>query len=659
MNASPLSAALLASALFVPALSFANGMTPSRIEPCPIMQSADQALPLPDDCLPPPPPPPPVPAKPKAIWYTPFSESSKVKVQWRSSSYATYYKLNRIINGSTATVYSGSQTKWTGNVGSEGEYRFTVSACNSSGCSSAASQTDVTVSYGPRGNTTQALANGKFDELMTTQGFVAQIGMGYDRLRQELVGDICLNTTTANVQTINNRSKTFNLSLSKTREEYFRSLNLEENLSVGGAYSSFSGSFSGKKSLAATAKRVEDTHILTASFVDRHSTTQMTNGATLPFDSTYMGWLVGGLPGHFRNSCGDAYVSSYDTGREATLTFQMQSDDFSSSEVRTRTAEMKVAIGNYVSGGYQQTKREEINNSYSKYGVQVYLLSTGSGAEVASVITLDAALDYLRRFEQEPSNQLVVYNYGTTDYLRPSSVPVSAWPDYKPKRNILERWYRFDNQVSFRCTAFELPDSSGPEVDKFLLMNDYATSVAGAVSNPHVVCRNTKRALQLQIQNCEDTDKWGSCIQPDSASCPVSGSSLSCLNYAKQLPLWINNDATLSLDRELGSGLTDKCETESGNICLTNSALSIVDLRPRFIDCAGKGGCPAERDGVTVETTELHRASSASNSINASSKCLTASAKVCRPGWWKSGARIHQKQTLHGLQMLSSREYSF
>ena len=89
------------------------------------------------------------------------------------------------------------------------------------------------------------------------------------------------------MQTLNNRAKNFNLSLSKSREEYFRSLNMEENLSVGGAYAAFTGSFSGKKSLAYTAKRIEDSHILTASFIDRYTTTQISNGATLPFGPTY------------------------------------------------------------------------------------------------------------------------------------------------------------------------------------------------------------------------------------------------------------------------------------------------------------------------------------------------------------------------------------
>ena len=618
---------------------------------------------LPDDCEPPPPPPPPPPVSPRAVWYTPFSESSNVRVQWRSVPDASYYRLNRIINGVSTAVYTGSQTYRDVAIGSEGQYQFSVSACNSSGCSSATSQSNVEISFGPRGDgaTQGRVQKGDGTEkgdATAMLGFVAQIGMGYDRLRQELVGEVCLDTGTANVQTLDNRSKTFNLSLSKTREELFRSLNLTENLSVGAAYSSFTGSFTGKKSLAYTSKRVEDTHILTASFIDRYTTTQVTNGATLPFGGTYQGWLLGGQSAHFRNTCGDAYVSNYDTGREVTLTFQMTSDDFSSSEVRSRTADLKIAIGSYVSGGYSQEKRTEIDTTYSKYGVQVYVVSTGSGAEVASLLTLDAGLDYLRRFEQEPSTQLVVFNYGTTDYLRPTSVPVSAWPDYKPVRNTLDRWYRFDNQVAFRCHAFDLPNSSGSEVDKYLLMNQYVTSVAGATANPHVVCRNTKRTLQLNIQNCEDTNKWGQCIQPDSQTCAVSGSSLSCLNYAMQLPAWINNDATLTLNRELGSGLTDKCETESSSVCLGSASVSIVDLRPREIDCSG-GGCPAEKDGITVETLSMHRASNATNSINSSTKCLSASARICRPGWWTSGARIRQNQTLHGLQMLPAREYSF
>lgn len=657
MKLAYLTSALVVSALYLPSPVQGAQDSPNRIEPCPIEALSVTRMALPPDCgEPPPPPPPPVPAKPKAIWYTPFSESNQVKVNWQASSYATYYQLKRVLNGSTTTVYSGSQRTWTGAVPSEGNYSFTVSACNTSGCSSTATQSPAKVSYGPRAGSNGLLAQG---DLLSMQGFVPQIGMGYDRLRQELVGTTCLNTSSAQTQTLNNRSKTFNLSLSRSREELFQSLNLDSNLSVSASYSSYSGSYSGKKSLASTSKRVEETHMLTASLIDRFTTTQINNGPTLPFDATYQGWLAQGLSADFRNNCGDAYVASFDTGREATLTFQMTSDDYSSSEIKTKTSDLKIAIGDYVSAGYSQTKRTEINTNYSKYSVQVYLYSAGSSSDVATVITLDAALDYLRRFEQDPPTNLVPYNYTSIDYVRPSSVPVNLWPDYKPKKNLLTRWYRFDNQVAYRCHAFELPPTSGPEADKFWLMNTYVTSVAGSTSEPHKVCHDTKRTLQENIQNCEDTSKWGSCIAPDSSSCPVSGSSLSCLNFAKQLPVWVENDAELSLDRDLGGGLSSKCETESATVCLADSATSIVDLRPRFIDCSGQGGCPAEKDGITVSTTQLHRAGKPTNSINTGSKCLAASAEICRPGWWTSGAHIHQKQKLHGLRMLGSREYSF
>jgi len=658
MKLAYLTSALVVSALYLPSPAKAAQDSPNLIEPCPIEALSGTRMALPPDCggPPPPPPPPPVPAKPKVIWYTPFSESNQVKVNWQGSSYATYYQLKRVLNGSATTVYSGSQLYWTGAVPSEGDYSFTVSACNSSGCSSTATQSPAKVSYGPRVPSNGLLAQG---DLFSTQGFVPQIGMGYDRLRQELVGTTCLNTSNAQTQTLNNRSKTFNLSLSKSREELFQSLNLDSNLSVSASYSSYSGSYTGKKSLASTSKRVEETHILTASLIDRFTTTQLSNGPTLAFDTTYQGFLVQGLSAHFRNSCGDAYVASFDTGREATLTFQMTSDDYSSSEIKTKTSDLKIAIGSYVSAGYSQTKRTEINDSYSKYSVQVYLYSAGSASDVATVISLDEALDYLRRFEQDPPGTLVPYNYTSIDYIRPTSVPVNLWPDYKPKQNLLKRWYRFDTQVSYRCHAFELPSTSGPEVDKFWLMNSYVTSVAGSTAEPHKVCHDTKRTLQENIQNCEDTGKWNACIAPDSPSCPVSGSSLSCLNYAKQLPVWVENDAELSLDRELGSGLFKKCETESATVCLARSSVSIVDLRPSFVDCFGQGGCPAERNAVTVSTTQLHRVGSPSNSVNTGSKCLAASAEICRPGTWQSGAHLHQKQKLHGLEMLSSREYSF
>ena len=652
-------AVMLATALFLPLNARAGNIETAVIEPCPIEQVSLQVLP--DDCEPPPPPPPPSPpAKPSALWYTPFSESTTVRVHWRPVSNATYYRLNRISGGVSSQVYSGSATVRDVAVTGEGNYQFTVSACNSGGCSSTTSQAAMAVSYGPRADG-QAPITGKAGAI-TMQEFVPQIGMGFDRLRQELVGEICLDMSTASVQTLNNRAKNFNLSLSKSREEYFRSLNMEENLSVGGAYAAFTGSFSGKKSLAYTAKRIEDSHILTASFIDRYTTTQISNGATLPFGPTYKGWLLSGLPGHFRNTCGDAFVSSYDTGREVTLTFQMTSDDFSSSEIRTKTSEMKIAIGSYVSGGYSSSSKSQIETSYSKYNVQVYVYSTGSGATVATLLTLGEGLDYLRRFEQEPTTDLVAFNHGSTDYVRPVDVAVGQWPDYKPKRNSLLRWYRFDDQVGYRCMPFDLPISGGtPDttlVDNAVRMNSFVTSVAGATAEPHKVCHATKLAIQSRIQACEDTNKWGECIEPDSPVCAVPGSSLSCLEHAKQLPVWVGNDATLRLYRELGTGLVRDCADANANICLASPTLSIVDLRPKAIDCSGSG-CPSEESAVTTETVTLRRAENASNTVNTTSKCLSAYARICRPGMWGGTAKIDQYQTLHGLQMMPSREYSF
>ncbi len=659
MNPLPLTASLLAAALFLPMESHAAQTQPALIDPCPIEMVGAQ-LPECEPSPPPPPPPPPPPAAPKAVWYTPFSESATVKVRWSPVSGASYYRLNRIASGVTTQVYSGSATTRDVYVGGEGRFQFSVSACNSSGCSGTVSHAPMQVSFGPRGEGA-APQSAKGDGALTMNPpLVPVIGRGYDRLRQDLVPEICLDMTSASVQTLANRAKAFNLSLSKTREEYFRSLNMEENLSVGAKYSSFSGSFSGKKSLASTARRVEDTHILTASFIDRYSTTTITNGATLPFGSTYKGWLLGGLKAHFRNTCGDSYVSSYDTGREVTLTFQMTNEDYTTSETRTKTAEMKIALGNYVSGGYSSTTKTQIETSYSKYGVQVYVYSEGSGASVASVLTLTQALDYLRRFEQEPSVDLISFNFSASDYLRPADVALSLWPDYKSVRTALSRWYKFDNQVGFRCVPFDLPDGTDPAdvplINNALNMNGYARTVSSA--EPRLACAYMKTALQENIQYCEDTNKWGQCVQPDSTTCPVAGSSLSCLEHAKTIPLWVDNDSTLTLSRELGSGLFRDCADASGTACLASPSISIVDLRPKFVDCTGDG-CPTEKDGVTVETVERHRAENASNSVNASTKCLSASVRVCRPGAWTSGARIRQYQTLHGLQMLPTRDYSF
>jgi len=79
----------------------------------------------------------PVPGTPGSINYPPSSSTGIFTVSWSGVSGATSYELARSSNGGStwSTIFTGSSTS-RGQSLSDGNYRYRVRACNSSGCSS-------------------------------------------------------------------------------------------------------------------------------------------------------------------------------------------------------------------------------------------------------------------------------------------------------------------------------------------------------------------------------------------------------------------------------------------------------------------------------------------------------------------------------------------
>jgi len=603
--------------------------------------------------------PPPPPNRPLYMTYTPYTESSSMVVSWTPdyNGYgATYYELQRYENGIWNTLYTDYNTAATLGISGAGAYTYRVRACNDGGCSDFLTDNEMRASKGPArsdvGSQTISQA------MMSTMGYEppATLGVGFDNLREEMTANTCLDMSTATNTSTPARTKEFHLDIAHSREELSTLLSLTQNLSVTAKYGKLSGNYSGKKELLSTSSRVDQTYMVVASLRDQFSVESINNPSLVPIAGVQADLLRTGQSAKFRNRCGDGYVYSIAHGRQYYLTFQLNSFDHSQDDVRTQTQNLKLDIGGFVSASYDSTQKTQITQKYSGYNVKVYLLSYGSSVAASSVVnlmTLDQALQFMKDFEAEPvTNGSYPIDYKTADYEVPSGV--TSYPDYHPYRNVLQRWYSFDQQIGDRCELFD--ESLYPDTAWQLSAAATATGATSGLSLRDA-CFYMKRAVQENINNCEDTSKWSQCIAPDSSACIVPQVGAVCLAYANRFPYWAPAPVSLTLDGHLDSGFSRQSLTVTNNACLPST--SIRDNRGTgSVDCAGTSGCPGLTPGVAVTNSFLFRADYGWNSWNDSSKCLHSEVTITRPNWWGGSAKAYQVQTVNGLSP-QSRSYLF
>jgi hypothetical protein len=616
----------------------APGVDPMIIDPCD---------------PPPPPPPPPPPATPGFLTYTPFSEISVLRVRWGGQYDATSYALDLMTNGVWTRVFTGLATSVDLPLPGNGVYRLRVAACNDNGCSAYRVDEEMRMSFGPDRQTGDA-GSAPFSATMAasaslpglnllatdsgTHELLPVLGAAYDGLRQELTANRCLDMTGAEIVSQPARLKDYLFTQVRTRDELATSLNLSQSLSVSAKYGKFGGSYSGKKTLLSESTRVEETSMLVASLKDQLRVETLLNHSLRPLDPIFVNMLNGGDTARFRNICGDRYVYSIAYGRQVYLTFQLRSFKYSKDEIRTQTTNLKIDIGTWASMNFDSTKKDEIHAKYEKYEVQVRAISYGSAAVVSSVVDFATGLQYLQDFEKEAPGNEYPFSQLDSDYVPPAGSP---FPDYRPIQQALQRWYSFDQQIGTRCEIFD--ENNYPD-DAFAFDTNGAALANGL--SLRTACFRMKRAVQENIQNCEDTAKWGRCIEPDAPGCTVPNETDSCVSYANKFPRW---DVALASVRLAGyGGYFGSAKTYRGDSCF--SLPTMLDLRVAGVDCAGLGGCPAVRKGVNVTTVKLQRASNGWNSWNPTNRCLHAEVTVSGGGLIGTGAYADITHTANGMQ---------
>lgn len=596
------------------------------------------------------PPPPPPPAAPLGLTYTPFTEDGSVQVRWPAVADATWYEVQRFDGASWGPVSSGSATSATVSLPGTGNFRFRVRACNDGGCS--AFTEDHTLYARPR-------ADGRVMGLASTSGATLAanssveinplLGFGFDRLRQEVRQDTCVDLTNAQRTTVAGPRKSHSVSIAKTRSTFAQELGLTSSLGISVKFGDFSASYGKKQTLVSKTSSIEETHVLVARLRDEVSQDLLLNPSTYPLTPYWKDQLAAGRSETFRNACGDAFVTALVRGKEVFVTFQLKNQEYTKEELQTKTSELKASLDDWMSTGWSDEKKNSINQTFSSYRVEVAVVSTGSTVAVTSVgLTLTDALDLMRRVEAEDVTNPFTFDFVATDYVPPSDLPAGAVADYRPVYTTLEQLARFDAETSRRCELFD--------GDLYPDLSFEFTRMAGVLfptMQPRNDCIHLRATLSTLMQACQTFSRWGECVSPRSSACTVLEDGNTCLAVGERLPVWLETNNFLNLYGYLDTGWSSERKWVTNRTCFTTRALP--DLRVKKNYCLSAADCPSERPGVSVLTRSARRVSYSLNRWETTDmQCLYAEAKIERPAYYGGTAIINQDHRIYGLYPYSA-----
>jgi hypothetical protein len=602
------------------------------------------------DCNPPPPDP---PAGPASLTFTPFSEQASVRLAWTVDRDATWYDVERFDGNAWTWVYSGSATTLRIPIPWAGEFQFHVRSCNGGGCSGFVSGLPTRVSLGPvrptNGSAVMTFApqltpaSVDYSDGSSTDYEVSPvIGWGFDILRQDLTQNTCVDMTSATVLDVPGLGKDFHIDVAHTRSELATELGFTSNTGISAKFGNFSAGYNRKKEMISKTKRVEDTTAIVAHLRYELSQRNLADPSLRTLLPSRVSQIQSGGAAAFRRDCGDALVSSIAMGREVDIVIQLVNVEYGSDVLRSQTTALNAELNSY-KANYDSTTRQHIIDTYTKYSMVATVVSVGSTSVVSgSTSDLAEVLRYIQAVEGEPATNSAAIGYKTSDYSVPAGQ--SGYPDYHAAQSVLRRWAAFDAQIAERCTFFD-HDLLGMDMARQFSIN--AATVWRAVPDLDTTCFQMRRAISDNVQNCQDTEKWGQCIAPDSAACIVPMNGSMCVMVSNQIPFWSSIAQTLPLRGHLDSGYREESIWVSEHTCFTGPTM--LDLRVGSVDCAGISGCPAVRQGVAVKSPELHRTSGGTNSWDSQAYCLNAGVTLTRPHFYQAGADVNQDETAFGL----------
>lgn len=617
----------------------------------------------------------PIPVEPgsvKDIFIKYQQNSDNVTLNWPSTykgdgTNFRYEVYEEPQGGSLRRIYYGTGLSTSYSAGSDKTLRYAVKACSSAGCSDLEYSEYIIVDpvYDDGGLTSKSLqqvntevkASSGLHKTSQPNTAAALLGKGFEALKGEYLSSGCWVASGTNTidssEYINEQS--FSFSQVDTYESLARSLDLKREVGLNLSFSGFSIGGSHNQEVFSKTEKVTETSVIVAAFTDKQYKHNAKQASVLQMQNDKVSYLENGHKKPFRTACGDKYVDSVTTGRNMYFTIRMKKESETSSELKTKTLQLKASLESYgADGNYDSTERNEINSEYQSYSFEIF--GTQAGADEASnllILTdIDQFMTALANFATSSDESMK--NIATTerDYPLPDSMlgqpHFDVFADYTVYRDKLAVWSHLDEQLLQRCWMY---DSNNIETETVM---DFQEALDTAAYNNNEseqnLCGAVKTMVTQKINYCLNQGNWAQCYQPLESGCIDSINGTQCMVRPDRITYKSPVKVEKRLDVARGGCAIGKCyESKRIEACFTNQ-----DAVPDFSrdDVISDSYIPTPVKGLVTVVDKAWNVDRVTNSVfkNASGNyCLSSDAKIYGQGGWGSGGRYESNNVMWGF----------
>ncbi|PNQ53815.1 hypothetical protein C1141_19220, partial [Vibrio agarivorans] len=355
---------------------------------------------------------------------------------------------------------------------------------------------------------------------------------------------------------------------SKSEVEEFFSTSL--SLNAEGRYGSFSASSQFKRDMLNSFQNLEQNN--TVAFVIQDKTYTLINDAWPTIDPRALALLQANTnisKTNFRNICGDVLVDGIQYGRELSLLLQVKSKTQQAKDVVDTAAEISASYMMLISGSADSKTLEQYRHYQQNYEIKVKAYVSGESMVLSDTNLLNFA-DKLREFESNLGKHHSVINYQTSAYQVPDDMDYwQAFKDYRPAKLAIQKWHQFMAFThSEQCQYKDIAQ----------------------------VCAVTKQMYRDVFENCSNTYRWPSCLEPSLSECKLP-TEQPC-NYIEQVSTLVWQDAVV--DWEQSYDVMFPKESLEINIIGYEMKLENGSIKKTALDLRVRLDKPHQFDGLFV-----------------------------------------------------------
>ncbi|TKB56710.1 hypothetical protein [Ferrimonas aestuarii] len=609
----------------------------------------------------------------------------------RSQSSTSKFNYNLIHDAqsedtSTSTSTSTATASPTASVSASSGYaelvptQFRIRACNSAGCSSSQSSPFIMVAEPKVDVPTQTLlersrqilsstSNANYRKSATTytngELAVAQgvLGQGIDMLNAEPVeNSYCWNASSqdkvsANVTRLNRQSMSF--SKVDTYESLQTSLDLKRSGGINLSFGGFSIGAKSKKAIYSKTKKVTESSVIVAHFLDEQNKFTAKPAIELDMKSAYVDMLKpmnATKKLEFRKACGDNYINSIITGRELTATIRIFSEHETASETKSKTSGLQADLQAYsADGNFDSSELSQMNSEYRNYTFEVLVYQSGSSTpgDIIRLTTPEALFDVMNQFASSSNQDLVAISSTDAEYPIPElldgELHFDVFANYVNYQNRANAWMRLDEQLYQRCWMLDT-EVVGAETagDMEEVMGDRAYVNGQSES---FMCDASKTVIEEGMRQCTQQSLWSGCYYPTEPLCEDALNGGQCMDRMEQISYKAPRSISHRLDVSRGGCAIGPCKrSKSMTTCFTDASV-FPDLSRNDVISSSYQTQPVA--GVSAQVDRAWQVNYANNSLSAGSDakyCLKSSAQVYGKGAWGSGGRYESLNKVFGFK---------